>query len=674
MKKFLSIAVAFVVLCTSFVTTSFAVTAGTLTIENKTVKTTDSEFTVNFNLSGSDPLGTIGIMNIEFDTTRFELISANWAFTATTQLKFNYSESTPNIASAMFQGSVDVNGTVLVAKFKVLENAKTGASEISCRYSDDVGQERMDPIKGTITLNCGAHKYGDWSQKTAATCTDAQVLKRTCKNCGFEDTKNGEAAKGHQPLNDRTWTQKSPASCSAAEVLESTCATCGKDHQEKAGAAKLQHSFTNYVSDNNATCKADGTKTATCDHGCGTTKTVTDEGTKTNDHDYGSYTYNNDATCKADGTKTRTCKVCQKPETVTAENTKLDHHVFENYKSNNNATCQKNATETGKCKWCDETDTRDIENSKVSHKFTKYTSNNDATCEKDGTKTASCDYNCGTKDTVADKGTALGHKMVEDKENSKAATCEEDGYTKYKCENTGCKHTETKTIAKLGHDMLWTVTKEPTLEAEGLRDGACQREDCNHTVTDSVIPKLVKELETAEDAKLNVSIDSEEALSGFTKVEVADVEVSDKKVAGKDVVGGYALKLYNTDTKQYLSGNGKMTAKIKLTDNMLAAYKNLGIAINGTLVEATVADGYITFTASASDLANVVVVGEKIQTEAPGTTPDVNGNNGAANGTASGTNGSATSPATGEATGAALAVALFAAAAAGVVLTKKKRA
>ncbi len=44
------------------------------------------------------------------------------------------------------------------------------------------------------------------------------------------------------------------------------------------------------------------------------------------------------------------------------------------------------------------------------HSFTEYASDNNATCTEDGTKTAECDHCCGTKDTVADKGSAKGHK------------------------------------------------------------------------------------------------------------------------------------------------------------------------------------------------------------------------------------------------------------------------
>ena len=42
-----------------------------------------------------------------------------------------------------------------------------------------------------------------------------------------------------------------------------------------------EHSFTNYVSNNDATYEKDGTKTARCDHpGCNETHTITDPGTR----------------------------------------------------------------------------------------------------------------------------------------------------------------------------------------------------------------------------------------------------------------------------------------------------------------------------------------------------------------------------------------------------------
>ena len=64
--------------------------------------------------------------------------------------------------------------------------------------------------------------------------------------------------------------------------------------------------------------------TVVCDadcNTCGAIRTVT--------HSFGEYVYNNDATEKKDGTKTRICSVCQTKETVTAEGTKLQKTLLD---------------------------------------------------------------------------------------------------------------------------------------------------------------------------------------------------------------------------------------------------------------------------------------------------------------------------------------------------------
>ena len=382
------------------------------------------------------------------------------------------------------------------------------------------------------------------------------------------------------------------------------------------------HKFGAYTYNNDATCAKDGTETATCSV-CGFEDTRTKAGTKTDDHKFGAYTYNNDATCQKDGTETATCSVCNKKDTRTKAGSKVNHK-FTKYVNDNNATCQKNATETASCDFnCGAKDTREVANSTVKHKFTNYVSNKDATCTADGTKTAKCDYGFGEKDTVADKDSALGHEVKE-----------------------------------------WTVTEEATLETEGKRTGTCDR--CKVPIKEP-IPKLTNEVKTGDDAKVEVVIDSDEPFTGYTEVKVGAVATSEAdKVDGKDVVGGYKIDIIDADTNEPVAAGKKVKAKIKLTDAMKAAYKDFDVAIDGTALGATVTeDGYLTFTAEAGKLAKVVVVGTKIETNG--------GNNGSNSGENNGNSGSSTSPKTGEATGAALAVTLFAAAAAGVVLSKKKR-
>ena len=81
------------------------------------------------------------------------------------------------------------------------------------------------------------------------------------------------------------------------------------------------------------------------------------------------------------------------------------------------------------------------------HSFTKYVSNGDATCTKDGTKTAICDNGCGKKDTVKDKGSALGHKYTA--VVTKKPTTSKNGLRTYTCKRCGDQYTETISMLKI---------------------------------------------------------------------------------------------------------------------------------------------------------------------------------------------------------------------------------
>lgn len=80
-----------------------------------------------------------------------------------------------------------------------------------------------------------------------------------------------------------------PATCTAAgNSAYYTCSGCDKIFSDENGETEttiqevtidaLGHSFTNYVSNNDATCTQDGTKTAYCDRKCGAADTITDIG------------------------------------------------------------------------------------------------------------------------------------------------------------------------------------------------------------------------------------------------------------------------------------------------------------------------------------------------------------------------------------------------------------
>ena len=163
------------------------------------------------------------------------------------------------------------------------------------------------------------------------------------------------------PNGDFVWdsgTVTTPATCTGKGVRTYTCTS--SSHTKTEDIPALNHSFAGqeYVSDNNATCEQDGTKTAKCVRygtgGCTETDTVTDTGSKLGHFfEVEDYVSNNDATCEQDGTKTAKCVRygtgdCMETDTVTDTDSKLGH-LFEDYVSNNDATYAHDGTKTAKC-------------------------------------------------------------------------------------------------------------------------------------------------------------------------------------------------------------------------------------------------------------------------------------------------------------------------------------
>ena len=134
------------------------------------------------------------------------------------------------------------------------------------------------------------------------------------------------------PTGDFVWDSgrvTTPATCTGKGVRTYTCSSSSHTRTEDIPA--LNHSFAGqaYISDNNATCEQDGTKTAKCVRygtgGCTATDTVTDTDSKLG-HLFEDYISNNDATYTRDGTKTAKCvryDQCGETHTVPDEGSRL---------------------------------------------------------------------------------------------------------------------------------------------------------------------------------------------------------------------------------------------------------------------------------------------------------------------------------------------------------------
>ncbi len=129
-------------------------------------------------------------------------------------------------------------------------------------------------------------------------------------------------------------------------------------------AVEETHRFTKYISDNNASCLEDGTKTAFCDLGCGVRDTVTDEGTRL-EHIFSDYEYDYNETCTKDGTKTALCALnCGTAHSVAVEGTATGH-LYASYHLEP-ATYSENSALVSNCEFCQLEKKVEYENTKLS--------------------------------------------------------------------------------------------------------------------------------------------------------------------------------------------------------------------------------------------------------------------------------------------------------------------
>ncbi|MBR1955597.1 MAG: hypothetical protein IKA29_06735, partial [Clostridia bacterium] len=128
------------------------------------------------------------------------------------------------------------------------------------------------------TIPALGHSWNEGVVTTDPTCTTAGVRTYTCtrEGCGQTKTETIDAI-GHNYVD----IAEKPATCTeAGYTAYKQCENCN-DIQGKTEIPAKGHSFVTYTSNGNATCTADGTKTATCENGCGTTHTIKDAGSAT---------------------------------------------------------------------------------------------------------------------------------------------------------------------------------------------------------------------------------------------------------------------------------------------------------------------------------------------------------------------------------------------------------
>jgi transglutaminase-like putative cysteine protease len=153
------------------------------------------------------------------------------------------------------------------------------------------------------------HSFTNYTGNGDSACGVDGTKTAVCDHgCGEKDTViDIGSAKSH----DYSTVVTAPT-CTENGFTTHTCSLCRDTYTDSVVPA-MGHSFTNYISDHNASCTADGTKTAVCDHGCGITDCVADAGSR-KPHDMEDWQTVAEATEEAEGLKRRNCKNCDYQE------------------------------------------------------------------------------------------------------------------------------------------------------------------------------------------------------------------------------------------------------------------------------------------------------------------------------------------------------------------------
>ncbi|MBQ7637463.1 MAG: hypothetical protein IJS90_01005, partial [Clostridia bacterium] len=396
----------------------------------------------------------------------------------------------------------------------------------------------------------------------APNCTEAGSHDEVvyCSVCNAELSRDSvtDAALGHDLVHH----EAQAATCTEAGWnAYDTCSRC--DYTTYEAIPATGHSFTNYVSDNNATCLEDGTKTAKCDR-CDATDTITDEGSATG-HTPGETVIENtvDPTCVLAGSHDEVvyCSVC------TAELSR--DHVTD--KATGHA-------------WGEPSYVWAADNASVT--ATRVCANNEEHVESE---TAAATYSVVTASTCAAVGAG--------KYTSAAFTNEAFSV-----------QTKDVEIAKLPHTPGEEVQENyiaPTYDAEGSYDVVVYCSECGEELSRVSVPVARLSDITVEDDPSGVNVtyrsdsfDGTAALVVLKILEAAEVsEVNELLPAGfyKDVVYEIHMEVNGVETQP----KNAVTVRVPIPEGYIAEEITIyHIADDNTVseIEFVAAEGMLIFT------------------------------------------------------------------------------
>lgn len=366
----------------------------------------------------------------------------------------------------------------------VAEDTQNNLSESNCYFTLEIiratraislpqvtaladGSYRFDRAVPTAGADDGVITYGfstvndpgtveQWSEVGLIPAQEQTVtyylFARVTDGKNYEDAYSlGEALNIHIHTYEATVTAPT---CETPGFTTHICSVC-QDRYTDAQTAPLGHSFTNYVSDNNATCTQNGTQTAVCDR-CDVTDTQVLEDTATG-HSFDEGRITSEPSCTQEGEMIFTCSCGEQYSTVLPAN----GHRYDTVVSP--PSCEEPGFTSHTCSVCGDQYT-DGQMPPTGHSFDEGVITQKATCTAEGSMIFCC--NCGYQYTTVLP--ALGHDYVP--AGTIPPTCELSGSTAIGCLN--CGDVETTEIPPTGHSYTSTDTA-PTCMEGGYTTNVC---------------------------------------------------------------------------------------------------------------------------------------------------------------------------------------------------------
>lgn len=393
------------------------------------------------------------------------------------------------------------------------------------KYTITASDKAGNKSKEIITI-AGEHTESDWIIDQDATCEDYGLKHTECKVCGTLISSGAFERLGHDEANAK-WTVKTEPTCTergeevltcprCEEVLMSkpisetgheyeevvveptctnggytlhTCKNCGNAYADTV-TAKLGHDLT-LVESKDPTCETAGEysyKCSRCDY------TETKPGDPANGHDYVEETITG-TECTKETVIKKTCSVCGDIEYVGS----LEGHKW-TLKEKVDPTCTEDGYKINVCETC-ETEVKIIDRfSRTGHIWAEeFTTDVEPTCTTEGSKSIHCTACSATKDVTVIPANGHDYKKVD--EESKDATCGENGLLVEVCQTEGCGDRRETVIEATGEHKYGEADVKPsTCYEAGTSTKTCSV--CGDVNTET-LPLKEHTMKAVEELKIN---------------------------------------------------------------------------------------------------------------------------------------------------------------------------